>query len=184
MSGLPELELFLKYVGHGLKCMKCGRVRETTRINLRQGDETLQEFRICDACLNKGVVIKFTPKTVESRRQKLRSKKDRKRRVSLSRQKEKALAADVGGEVQPGSGNMKGAGADVRRVGEWRLEHKFTDSKSGFRVTVDMLDAVIRHGNMAQEWPGLVFNFNKLNRSFVTLPYEVFLELVERVRET
>ena len=77
---------------------------------------------------------------------------------------------------------MVGAGADVRRVDEWRLEHKYTDSLTGFRITVDMLDAVIRHANTMGEWPGLIFNFNKLKRSFVALPYEVFLELVERVR--
>lgn len=173
-----ELELAIRYVGFGLSCSNCGRLRETTRYvlqNKRLGN-ILQEFRLCDACQDKGYVISFVPVPVDFK------DKMRARRVRISRELERGLAKDVHGKVQPGSGNQD-AKADVRVIGEWRLEHKYTDSVKSYTLLLRDMSAVIRHGNMSGEWPGLVLNFRKVGRKFITLPYELFLEIVERLRD-
>jgi DnaJ-class molecular chaperone len=174
-----NLELVIRYLGYGERCSACSRTRETTRYTLRQGDDLLQQFLLCDACQDQGYVIKFSPKARGTGRY---NKKQKRRRIQISRKLEKGLAEDLGGKVQPGSGNQD-AKSDVRIIDEWRLEHKYTDSVKGFRVTTEMLSAVIKHANLAGEWPGLVVNFRRLGRSFVTIPYELFQEIVEKLRE-
>jgi hypothetical protein len=71
----------------------------------------------------------------------------------------------------------------VRVMGEWRLEHKFTDNVKGYHLLVEDLSTIIKHANMANEWPAMVIAFTKHNRNFAVLPYEVFLEMVEKLRE-
>lgn len=171
-----SLELVIRYLGMGERCSNCGRTRETTRYTIRQGNVQLQEFRLCDACQDDGFVVRFTPK-----RQSPSSTKERKRRIRVSRKLEKGVAEDIGGKTQPGSGNQD-AKADVRKVDEWRIEHKYTDSVKGYRVLVDDLSTVIRHANLAGEWPALVLNFRRLGRKFAVVPYELFLEIVEKLR--
>lgn len=170
------LELFIKYVGFGARCSNCGAVRETTRYSIRRGDDELQSFKLCDRCQDKGFTIKFNPKSKDAM-----WAADRRRRIKKSRKLEQDLAADMKGKVQPGSGNQDDK-ADVRVVDEWRMEHKYTESVKGYRLLVSDLARVIQHGNMAGEWPALVLNFVKLKRRFAILPYEVFLEIVEKVR--
>lgn len=172
-----SLELGIRYVGFGLVCSNCGRVRETTRYVLRNEatEELLQEFRLCDACQDKGFVIRFKP-FINQAEDFIRA-----RRVKISQKLERGLAKDVGGKVQPGSGN-KDAKSDVRIVGAWRLEHKFTDSVKSYTLLVRDLSAVIRHANLAGEWPALVLTFRALARKFAILPYELFLEFVEKLR--
>lgn len=167
---MTELELVVRYVGFGLSCHSCGRVRETTRYEIRHKEDLLQEFRLCDECQDNGYVVKFTPKEAKERLL------ERRRRVKMSIRMEKDLAVDMGGERQPGSGNRDQKG-DVRVVGEWRLEHKYTDNVVGYSLRISDLATVIRHANIAGEWPAMVINFRKHNRRFVVLPYEVFLEL-------
>lgn len=174
-----KLQLVIRYVGVGKRCSGCGRVREATRYTLRQGENKLQEYLLCDACQDKGYVIEFTAKPASS----AAAKKERKKRIKISRKLEAGVAYDIGGRTQPGSGNQD-AKADIRKVDEWRLEHKYTDSVKGRRIEVEELNAVIRHANMAGEWPGLVVNFRRLKRSFVVIPYELFLEIVEKLRDT
>lgn len=169
-------ELVIRYLGFGESCSNCQRVRETTRYTLRQGETLLQEFRLCDKCQDEGFVIKFTP-----RKQSVVTSRDRRRRIKISRKLEKGVAEDIGGKVQPGSGNQD-AKSDIRKVDEWRIEHKYTESTKGWRLTVDALNAVIKHANLAGEWPAIVLNFRRLNRKFAIVPYELFLELVERLR--
>lgn len=173
-----KLELAIRYVGMGERCSHCGRVKDTTRYTLRQGDELLQQFLLCDDCGDSGYVIQFEPKVKAD----TAGRKQRKKRIRISRKLEQGLAADVGGKVQPGSGNQDAKG-DVRVFGEWRLEHKYTDSVQGYRVKVDDLSTVIHHANVAGEWPGLVVCFRRLNRMFTVLPYELFQEIVEKLRE-
>lgn len=172
-----DLDLVIRYLGFGERCSNCGQVRETTRYTIRQGETRLQQFRLCDKCQDKGYVIKFTVRPAST------MKSERRRRVKISRRLEKGLAADVGGKVQPGSGNQDEK-SDVRAIDEWRLEHKYTESVKGYRVLTDDLSAVIRHANMAGERPGLVLTFRRLARKFVIIPYETFLEIVEKLRGT
>lgn len=171
-----NLELVIRYLGFGERCSHCGRVRESTRYTLRQGDELLQQFRLCDKCQDGGYVVKFTVRSKHAM-----TKVVRQRRVKLSKKLEEGLAEDVGGHTTPGSGNQD-TKSDVRVVDEWRMEHKYTESAKGFRVLVDDLSAVIRHANLAGEWPALILNFVRLKRRFAILPFEVFLELVEKIR--
>lgn len=169
-------ELVIRYLGYGERCSQCGRVRETTRYTIRQGEILLQQFKLCDACQDKGFVINFNPK-----RPKVEQSKDKKRRIKLSRKLEKGVAEDLGGHTTPGSGN-RDTKADIRKVDEWRIEHKYTESTRGYRLHVDDLSAIIKHANMAGEWPALVLNFRKLARQFAIIPYELFLEIVEKLR--
>jgi len=173
-----ELELGIRYVGFGLSCYNCGKVRETTRYILRnaQTSELLQEFRLCDQCQDTGHVIKFSMKSVDPS-----ASKRAARRIRLSRSMERGLANDVGGEVQPGSGNQDDKD-DVRVHGEWRFEHKYTDSNKSYTLHVSDLAAVARHAKLSGEKPGLVLNFRKLGKKFVTLPYDLFLEIMEKLR--
>lgn len=174
-----NLELVVRYLGYGERCSHCAHTRETTRYTIRQGDEQLQQFLLCDSCQDKGYVIKFA---IKPGGKTSIGKKQRQRRIQISRKLEEGLAEDLGGKVQPGSGNQD-AKSDVRIVDEWRLEHKYTDSVTGYRLKVADLSAVIKHANLAGEWPGLVTCFRRLGRSFVTIPYELFQEIVEKLRE-
>lgn len=169
-------ELVIRYLGYGERCSQCGKVRETTRYTLRQGQTQLQQFKLCDACQDGGFSIAFNPKPVQ-----VDKVKDRRRRIKISRNLERGVAEDLGGHTTPGSGN-KDTKADIRKMDEWRIEHKYTESTKGFRMQVDDLSAVIKHANMAGEWPAMVVNFRKLKRQFVVIPYELFLGIVERLR--
>jgi hypothetical protein len=175
-----ELELGVRYVGFGLSCNNCGKIRETTRYVLRnaQTGDILQDFRLCDQCQDKGHVIKFVIQYADPA-----SAKRAARRIHLSRSMERGLAADVGGKVQPGSGNQD-AKDDVRVHGEWRFEHKYTDSMRSYSLHPSDLEAVARHANLMGEKPALVLNFRKLDKRFVTIPYDLFLELMEKLRES
>lgn len=171
-----NLELAIRHVGFGLRCSNCGKVRETTRYELRQGDQTLQDFLLCDSCQDKGFVVRFIPRAMATI-----TRHERKRRIKISRGLEKEVARDIGGKTQPGSGNQD-AKDDIRRVDEWRIEHKYTDSQTGFRLLVESLAAVVRHANLVGEWPALVLNFRKLGRKFAIIPYELFIEITEKLR--
>jgi hypothetical protein len=179
-----SFKLFIKYLGEGYRCSNCGLLRSSTKYQLRlENDDKIAEFRLCDACQDKGYEVRFTPKEardiaardVQERRDRLM----RKRRVKLSRRLETGLAVDVGGRTTPGSGNTKHAKDDVRVMDKWRLEHKFTDHLTQYSLKVADLAAVVRHANLAGEWPALVLAFRKLQRSFVVIPYELFLWVVE-----
>lgn len=172
-----RVELVIRYVGKGLTCNGCGKRKETTLYQLRniKTEQLLEEFQVCDQCQDRGFVIGFSTN--------FQNPKDylAARRVQRSEKMENQLAREVHGRRQPGSGNQD-AKADVRVLGEWRLEHKFTDNVKGYHLLVDDLSAVIRHANMANEWPAMVVAFSKLGRKFTVVPYEVFLEMVEKLR--
>jgi hypothetical protein len=170
-----SLELVIRYLGYGERCSNCGRVRETTRYTLRQQEDQLEQFKLCDACQDRGFVIRFNAKPIR-----VDQTKDRKRRIKISRKLEKGVAEDLGGQITLGSGN-RDTKADVRKVDEWRIEHKYTD-KLSFTLLISDLAAVIRHANRAAEWPAMVLNFRKAKRKFAIIPYELFLEIVEKIR--
>ena len=172
-----NLELVIRYIGFGTSCQGCGRVRKTTRFVLRRGDTQLQELHLCDDCQDKGHVIRF--RHIEAS---VDSKKVRRKRVKQSQKLEKQVALELDGFVNPGSGN-KDAKGDIRVFGEWRIEHKFTNSIRSFLLKVDDLAAIVRHANMAGEWPALIVEFRRLTRRFVVLPFEVFDQLREKARD-
>lgn len=170
------VELVVRYLGYGERCSGCGRSKETTRFTIRKGETLLSQYLLCDACQDKGHVVKFTiPDETPD------GKRVRRKRVKLSRKLETGVAQDIGGYTTAGSGNQDDK-ADIRKIDEWRIEHKYTTSVKGFRVETNMLDSVIRHANMTGEYPGLVIDFRRLGRRFVMVPYETFLEIVEKLR--
>ena len=173
-----KLDLAVRYVGFGKSCSSCGQVRETTHYILQNAinGDVLQDFRLCDKCQDKGHVIRFDV-TVSADTNRARGA----RRVRISRELERGLARDVGGKVQPGSGNQDDKD-DVRVFGEWRLEHKYTDNCRSYALHASDLLAVVRHAKLSGEKPALVLNFRKLGKKFVTVPYELFLELMEAFR--
>jgi hypothetical protein len=170
------LELVIRFVGFGKNCHSCGKVRKTTHYVLRQGEKLHQELHLCDDCQDDGHVIRFRPLIEQS------DKKTRRKRVRLSQKLEKKLAVDMGGITHPGSGN-KDAKGDIRLFGEWRIEHKFTNSVKSFLLKVEDLAAIVRHANTAGEWPALIIDFRKMTRRFVVLPFEVFEQLREKARD-
>lgn len=172
------VELVVRYLGYGERCSGCGRSKETTRFTIRKGELLLSQYLLCDACQDKGYVVKFTIPDEHAD-----GKLVRRKRVKLSRKLETGVARDIGGYTTAGSGNQDEK-ADIRKIDEWRIEHKYTNSVAGYRLETTQLDAVIRHANMVGERPGLVIDFRKLARKFVVLPYETFLEIVEKLRAT
>lgn len=177
------IELVHRFIGFGKRCTACGKLASTTRATLRHGksEELIQQYLICDKCSIEGIVIRFEFDDGEGKET---GKKERRQRVKISRKLETELALDIGGKVQPGSGNKDEKG-DVRVMDEWRVEHKYTDSVSGFRLSVIDLNTIIKHANVAGEMPALVVNFRRLGkRKFVIVPYEVFIQLKELARES
>ena len=173
-----KLDLAVRYVGFGKSCSSCGQVRETTHYILHNpvSGDVLQDFRLCDKCQDKGHVIRFEIVTSADT-----NRARGARQVRISRELERGLARDVEGKVQPGSGNQDDKD-DVRVFGEWRFEHKYTDNCKDYKLQASDLLAVVRHAKLSGEWPAFVLNFRKLGRKFVTIPYELFLELMERLR--
>lgn len=173
-----RVELTIRYVGKGLACNGCGRRKETTKYqlrNLRTG-EALEEFQLCDGCQDKGFAIGFNT-SFKDPKDYLAARRNRRSEVM-----ETELARDVRGKRQPGSGNQDEKG-DVRVIGDWRLEHKFTDNVKGYHLLTEDLATIVRHANMANEWPAMIINFARLDRKFAVVPYEVFLILMEKAHE-
>lgn len=169
-----KIDLVVRYLGYGKRCQGCHRIRETTKHQIREGDRIIAEHLLCDDCMDGGYVIKFEVTTKSQQ-----TKRDRRRRIRVSRKLEAGVAKDVGGTTQPGSGNQPGRKGDVRKFDEWRIEHKYTSSVKGYTMHLDDLAAVIRHANMVGEWPAMVVDFTRVGRQFAILPYELFLEIVE-----
>jgi hypothetical protein len=172
------VELVVRYLGYGERCSGCGHTKETTRFTIRKGELLLSQYLLCDSCQDHGYVVKFT---IPDERPD--GKFERKRRVKLSRKLEMGVARDIGGYTTAGSGNQDEK-ADIRKIDEWRIEHKYTSSVMGYRLETKQLDAVIKHANMTGERPALLVDFRRLARKFVVIPYETFLEIVEKLRES
>jgi len=177
--------LIIKFIGNGYSCSRCGRMRPSTHYRFMDNDEQqMASFKLCDECQDRGYEVVLTPRNPMQEKKSIsdferKQRLIKKRQVRLSRELETGYAEAIGGKTMPGSGNGPHAKADIRKMGQWRLEHKFTDSKAGLRVLVADLISVMEHANMFGEWPGLIVNFRKLGRSFVMIPYELFLWVVE-----
>ena len=178
---MTPFQLIIRFIGYGKRCSHCGHLEYTTQYSICQKKPEptiLQSFYLCDTCQDKGFTVNFSPSTSHPKQ----SKAERKRRIKISRKLEQEVAIDTGGKIQPGSGNQDEKG-DIRKIGEWRIEHKYTDSLKAFRLTTDILDTIIKHANMADEWPAVVINFRKLKRKFTVLPYELFISILENLHD-
>lgn len=165
--------------GYGNHCDRCRHVTSTVCINFMQrtGDSgrVLRQSHLCEVCIEDGVEIDLNlelgPDPERSR--------EAKERIKTSRRLEKVLADDLGGRPQPGSGGtrMRGYKGDVRLMGRWRLEHKFTDSLHAFKLKLIDLAKIVGLATEASEKPALIVEFNKAREAFAVIPYSLFKEL-------
>lgn len=97
-----------------------------------------------------------------------------------SRKRELEVAADIGGRRQPGSGNQPFAKGDIRKKGEFRVEHKDCYGLE-FKVNRrDLLDK-IRSECSRGEQPAVVVTFRDKHtheqlEAWAMVPYEVWVE--------
>lgn len=171
--------LQLSEEGYGTHCDRCKQVTSTTCINFMrregEGGRILRQSHLCAACIEDGVEIdlnlELAPDPEKSRLS--------KERIKTSRRLEKVLADDLGGRPQPGSGGtrLRGYKGDVRVMGEWRLEHKYTDSLHYYRIQLLDLAKITGLAMEADEKPALIVEFAKAREAFAVLPYALFKEL-------
>jgi hypothetical protein len=177
-----SVELIVRFIGFGKQCSGCGKLRSTTRYTLRKtkSHELIQQFLLCDVCVAHGYVVEFVMRDAPA----VSPKSERRKRIRISRDLEYGVALDIGGKVQPGSGN-KDDKADVRVPGKWRIEHKYTDNISGYNMKISDLKALIGYASQAGELPALVTTFRTAgNLKFATIPYDVFIRLMEKAHES
>lgn len=158
----------------GDRCQTCGRISDVTTIRINQ-----TPIKICLACQDRGVSLDFEMDVID----KLRGE-EAKKRIKRSRMLEQQMAQQLDGRRQPGSGNTRlaGYGGDVRVIGKWRIEHKFTDSIKSYTLKLADLTHILEQARSGGEHPALVLLFRKLETSFVILPYEIFREICDELK--
>lgn len=167
--------------GYGQCCDSCKRVTDTTVINFvhRVGseDNVIRRSQLCGFCIENGVEVDLN---LEMEADPEKAKQARER-IKTSRRLEHALADDLGGRAQPGSGNTRlpGYKGDVRVMGRWRIEHKYTDSLRSYKLQLLDLAKIVGIALEANEQPALIVEFARARESFAVLPYSVFKELAD-----
>ena len=163
---------------YGDRCNVCQGVGNTSKLVLESPHGEFLHLYICDKCQDDGCAVKFQISVVDTEKG-----KEAKKRIKRSRQMEKELAEDLGGRAQPGSGNssLPGYKGDVRQLGRWRAEHKYTDSVKQYALKLLDLARITKIAMEVDELPVLVINFRAGGESFAVVPYSLFLEMA---RET
>lgn len=161
---------------YGDRCSICRRVGDTTKIELESSSGIFLTFFICEQCQEKGQAVKFQIGVVDTEKGEAARK-----RIKQSRKMEEELAKDVGGRAQPGSGCTRLAGykGDVRQMGGWRLEHKYTSSLKQYTLKLIDLARITKIAMEVNEIPALIIDFNAAGESFAVIPYSLFLEVVD-----
>lgn len=166
-------------MGYGKRCHACKKVGRIISFQLWQGDQLRRNVQICDACLGTEVAAEVSlPDSPEKNPLRAREAKDR---IKRSRRMEQELASRMGARAQPASGSSRLAGfkGDVRKVGSWRVEHKFTDASKSYHLLLADLAKVIGQAMDANEYPAMVIEFTKAKESFAVIPLTLFLEMVD-----
>lgn len=111
--------------------------------------------------------------------------RETKRRVKLSRKLESEVAEQIGGSAQPASGSSRlpGFKGDIRRMGEWRVEHKFTEALRSFNLKLTDLAHIIGIATEANENPALIVDFRRVGEAFAVIPFTLFTELIDAAKE-
>jgi hypothetical protein len=174
---LPPLTMRIRPIGYGRRCHACKTPGDIISFELWQGDNLLRNVQICKKCVG-GIDVEADTHVIEPLSP-TRSKKA-KERIKRSRKMEQELARKVGGRTQPASGSSRLAGfkGDVRKVGSWRMEHKFTDSLRAYTLNLGDLSRIVGMAADAGEFPALVLEFTKVRESFAILPLALFLEMI------
>lgn len=166
-------------LGYGRRCHACKKVGNVIAFQVWQGNTLRRNMQICETCMGAGVESELSLQEEEDNNP-LKTK-EAKKRIKRSRQMEAALAERMGGRAQPASGSSRLTGfkGDVRKMGAWRVEHKFTDATKGWTLKLSDLAKIISLAMDADEYPALVIEFTKAHESFAIIPLTLFLEIVD-----
>ena len=166
-------------LGYGKRCHACKKVGRIISFQLWQGTELRRNVQICDSCLGTEISAEVSlQERIERNPIQVRAAKDK---VKRSRKMEADLAKRMGGKAQPASGSSRLAGfkGDVRKMGSWRVEHKFTDATKSYHLQLPDLAKIIGQAMDANEYPAMVIEFTRAKESFAVIPLTLFLEMVD-----
>jgi hypothetical protein len=174
---LPPLTMRVHPLGYGRRCHACKQPGDIISFELWRGDSLIRNVQICKKCV--GAADIEAKAELHEPASPTRSKQA-KERVKRSRRLEQDLARRVGGRAQPASGSSRLAGfrGDVRKVGSWRMEHKFTDALKTYALHLGDLSKIVGMAAEAGEYPALVLEFTRVRESFAILPLALFLEMI------
>jgi hypothetical protein len=166
-------------LGYGKRCQVCKKVGRITSFQLWHMDTLKRNLQFCQACLGKEVEADVSM-NIDAPPNPMKTK-EAKKRIKRSRQMEADLANRMGGRAQPASGSSRLAGfkGDVRKMGAWRVEHKFTDATKAWTLKLADLAKIISLAMDANEYPALVIEFTKAHESFAIVPLTLFLEMAD-----
>ena len=176
---IAELSMRVVSLGYGKRCHVCNKVGMTTAFQIWQGDFLRRNLQVCEKCSEKEINTKVSLE--EPKDNNPIKVKEIKNRIKRSRQLESDLAKRMGGKAQPASGSSRLSGfkGDVRKIGSWRVEHKFTDANKTWSLKLSDLAKIVTLAMDADEFPALIIEFVKAHASFAIIPLTLFLEMVD-----
>jgi hypothetical protein len=172
-----DLQMQVSSLAYGKRCHGCRQVGKLTAFQVWRGDHLLKNVQLCSSCVEQGVAADLT--VVEEKPFNPLSAKAGRRQIKRSRDMEANLAEQMGGKAQPASGSSRLSGfkGDVRKMGSWRVEHKFTDATKTWTLKLSDLAKIVSLAMDANEYPALVIEFTKAHESFAIIPLTLFLEI-------
>lgn len=174
-----RLPLSLKVIdnGYGQHCDACKKVTQTIALKVIYKGEVFRQSMLCPSCVEDGVEVDLNLELSTDPAKTAAAKK----RVRQSRELEQVVADDLGGRAQPGSGGTRLAGykGDIRKIGQWRVEHKYTDSLQQFTIKLRDFVKIIGEALGANENPAMIIEFRKARQALAIVPYTLFLELAD-----
>lgn len=179
-----KLEMRVAPLGYGKRCHLCKTVGQISSFQLWRDDTIVKNVQLCRDCLDIEVSAGVTLRPTEKAPDPLKSKQARQR-VKRSRKMESELAEKMGGRAQPGSGCSKLSGfkGDIRKIGSWRVEHKYTDATNVWSLRLSDLAKITGLAMDADEYPALVVEYRKARESFAIIPLTLFLEMVNEAED-
>jgi|GEM_PF-5856479 len=179
-----KLQMRVAPLGYGKRCHACKTVGQISSFQLWRGNSLEKNIQLCNDCLNQEVTADVTLGPTEKAPDPFKSKQARKQ-VKQSRKMEAALAEKMGGRAQPGSGcsRLSGFKGDIRKIGSWRVEHKYTDAANVWSLRLSDLAKITGLAMDADEYPALVIEYRKARESFAIIPLTLFLEMVHEAEE-
>jgi len=100
--------------------------------------------------------------------------------VATSRKFENQRAKELGGHAQPGSGSstIPGYREDIRKIGKFLAQHKFTRNTKQYALKVaDWVQLVRTAMAIGDEMPAMIIDFKNLGETIVVIPYIIFEEM-------
>jgi len=157
-----------------LVCDVCRQSRICMSYSLQHAGHPVRESHICHDCGTQGVRVSFeVPVAIQDARGRAI--------VHESRRLEQVLADDMKARTQPASGATRSGSykGDVRKLGGWLVQHKFTDSLSTWTLRLADVTQVIREATDVHELPLLVVEFRRLRERLAILPFNILEELTD-----